>query len=114
MRTPTRRQPDGGDKVSVGPECLRISDGNVCWPDALYWSDWYLCPWISLSWFSLARKVDRQKWESQSTARALRRPAAETWLSLLRQAGIDMTIVVKREIVRQAARIAAAEASPGT
>ena len=91
---------------------FRISDGKVCWPDAQYWSDSYRCPWSSPSWFSLARKVDRQNWESQSAARALRRPAGESWLRL-RQAGIDAASLVNRAIVRETARMVGAEASPG-
>jgi len=29
---------------------FRLSDGNVCWPDALYWSGWYHCPLASGNW----------------------------------------------------------------
>src|SRR5215472_1616290 len=41
---------------------FRISDGRVCWPDVLYWSDLNRCPEDSGSWYSLHRRFDRLEW----------------------------------------------------
>jgi len=84
---------------------FRISDGKVCWPDVLYWSDLNRCPEDSGSWYSLHRRFDRLDWEQGREARKLRRPAAEAWYRA-RQQGIDTTSVANRAI-RRASRLSA-------
>jgi hypothetical protein len=57
----------------------RISDGNVCWPAALYWSDWYRAPRRSGSWSARHSGYCEADERIEDAARELRRPMSEAW-----------------------------------
>lgn len=79
----------------------RFSDGKVCWPDALYWSDWYRCPWSSGNWFARHPHPDFAKDRMEAAARALRRAEALAWVRA-RKAGMDTASVANRAVRRGA------------
>jgi hypothetical protein len=57
----------------------RISDGYVCWPDALYWSDWYRAPRRPGSWHARHPGYCEADERMEDAARELRRPMSEAW-----------------------------------
>src|ERR1035438_2090346 len=73
----------------------RISDGRVPWPDALLWSDWYRCPWLSGNWFARHPQPDRVREQIETAARELRKPMAVAWLRA-HEAGMDAATVAHR------------------
>jgi|ERR1022692_2777692 hypothetical protein len=80
----------------------RVSDGKVCWPDALYWSDCYRSPQSSGNWRARHPDYDPVEDEIEYAARELRRSQADAWYEA-RQAGMDAASIANRAIRRAAA-----------
>ena len=73
----------------------RFSDGKICWPDALFWSDWYRCPQSSGNWFARHPHPDPVGDRIEAAARELRKPMAVAWLRV-RETGMDAATVANR------------------
>jgi hypothetical protein len=62
----------------------RMSDGNVPWPETLYWCDFYRAPRRSGSWHARHPGYSYADERMENAARELRRPMAVAWWRLKR------------------------------
>lgn len=80
----------------------RVSDGKVCWPDAIYWSDFYRRPQASGNWRARHREYDEAEEAGECAAREARWPQVQAWYRLY-EMGMDTAAAANRAIARHGA-----------